>query len=164
MVALYETPLGIVNAAAVATDSVPGLLALAFGAEDFAAGLGVPASEAGPVIDFARAMVVTAAAAAGVPAIDTPDFEIRDLDRLRRQTEKAKQFGFYSKFAIHPCQLPILHEVFVPTVAEREWAEKVVRAYEEQSAAGRGAVAVEGRMIDSATVRVAQALLARCAN
>ena len=163
MIALHETPLGIINAASVARHPVTGLVALAFGAEDFSAGLGITASDAEPVINFARAMLVTAAAAAGVPAIDAPDFEIRDLDRLRRHAKSARQFGFYSKFAIHPCQLPTLHEVFAPTVAEREWAEKVVQAYEETSAAGRGAANLDGRMIDSATVRVAQAILARSA-
>ncbi len=112
-------------------------------------------------MDFARAMVATSAAAAGVPAVDTPEVGIRDLDHLRREAERARQFGFRAKCAIHPAQIPTLHQVFSPSSAELAWAEKVLHAYEKTSAAGRGVATLDGRMIDAATVLMAQALLAR---
>ncbi len=161
IIALLETPLGILKAADLAVDRPLGLMALAFGAEDYRARMGVSAADAGALIDFARVMVTTAAAAAGVPAIDTPEVGIGDMDRLRREAERARQFGFRAKFAIHPAQIATIHEVFAPTSEERDWAQKVLRAYDETSTGGRGATALDGQMIDAATVLMAQALLAR---
>jgi citrate lyase beta subunit len=161
LIALLETPLGILKAADLAVDRPAGLAALAFGAEDYRARMGVNAADADGLLDFARGMVSTAAAAAGVPAVDTPEVQFDDLDSLRRAAERARRFGFAAKFAIHPVQIPILHQVFVPRSAEREWAEKVLQAYRDAASAGRGAAALDGRMIDAATVVLAQGLLAR---
>lgn len=159
VIALLETPLGILRAADLAGAAPARVTALALGAEDYRAAMGVDLAEAGGLVDFARAMVATAAAAAGLPAIDTPEPDVRDLERLRRETQRARGFGFRAKFAVHPAQLPVIHDVLMPTSAQREWAERVVRAYEQAAAEGRGSVELDGRMIDAATARRARTLL-----
>jgi citrate lyase beta subunit len=96
-----------------------------------------------------------------VPAIDTPELDMRDIDHLRRASQRARQFGFKAKFAIHPVQIHTIHEVFESESGEREWAEKVLHLYGEAVSEGRGVAMLEGRMIDAATVVMARRLLAR---
>jgi citrate lyase subunit beta/citryl-CoA lyase len=158
LVLLIETPAGILRALELTQCDVSRVAALAFGAEDYRAAMGVNASDSGVLLDFARAMLANAAAAAGLPAIDAPELDVRDVDRLREATRRARALGFRAKFAIHPSQLPVIHEVFtVPD--DRAWAARVLEAYERAVADGRGSVALDGRMIDAATIRRAKEIL-----
>lgn len=147
------------------------LEALIFGPGDFAATVGMPSSAIGTPDDwdarypghrwqYAMARIVVAARADGLRAIDGPYADIRDLDGLRRSCELARALGFDGKWCIHPAQIPIVNEVFTPTEAEQAWARRVLAAYEEATAAGRGAITVDGKMIDAANVRMAQRTLA----
>jgi len=68
----------------------------------------------------------------------------------------ARSLGFDGKWCIHPAQIETVNDVFSPTEEEIEWARKVVQAYEEANAAGRGAISVGGQMIDAASVRMAR--------
>ncbi|HVC20613.1 MAG TPA: CoA ester lyase [Vicinamibacterales bacterium] len=159
LIALIETPAGVLRAARLVEAAIPRLVALAFGAEDYRAAIGVADADGRPLLDFARSTVATAAAAAHLAAIDSPTFDVHDLDRLREETGRARDFGFRAKFAIHPAQIPVIHEVLSPTAGERAWAQRVLDAYDEAARAGRGSAALDGRMIDTATVQRAQLLL-----
>jgi citrate lyase beta subunit len=78
---------------------------------------------------------------------------------LRKSCLLARSLGFDGKWCIHPAQIEMVNEVFSPTEREIEWAKKVVEAYEEASAAGTGAISVEGRMIDAASIKMARNML-----
>ncbi len=91
-------------------------------------------------------------------AIDAPYGNFRDSDGLRRSSVMAGALGCDGKWAIHPDQIETINKVFSPTKEDIERAAKVIDAYETAQAEGRGAVAVEGRMVDNATVRLARQL------
>jgi citrate lyase subunit beta / citryl-CoA lyase len=161
LVLLLETPRGVLRALDLAEAAGSSLAALAFGAEDYRAAMRVASGDAESLLTFALSMVAAAASAVNVPAIDAPEMQIGDRDRLRTRCEAARTLGFRSKFAIHPAQLPIIHDIFGPSSAEREWAERVTRAYEEAQAEGRGSVRLDDRAIDAATVKHARQILER---
>ncbi|CAL9677644.1 (3S)-malyl-CoA thioesterase (plasmid) [Actinosynnema sp. ALI-1.44] len=150
--ALIETPRALVNLANIV--AAPRLGGLVFGSADYAA-------TAGCGLDWdsllhARATVVTAAAAAGLPTIDAPAFDLEDLDGLRRDAEAAKRLGFYGKGAVHPDHVPILHEVFTPTAEQIAHARAVVAA---EAASGGGITRVDGHMVGPPFYAAAHALL-----
>jgi len=129
----------------------PRLAALTWGGEDLAAALGARANrrEDGTWDEpyrIARALVLLAASAAGVPALDTVHADVRDLEGLRRDSAEARRMGFAGRLAIHPDQVPVIEDAFAPTAEERAWAERVIAAFD--AAPGAGVVALEGRMID----------------
>jgi citrate lyase beta subunit len=167
--AQIESAEGLVNCESVAQAS-DRLEALTFGPGDFAASAGMPAAQIG-VPDawdarypghrwhYAMCRIVVAARAAGLRAIDGPFTDFRDLDGLRRSAETARGLGFDGKWCIHPAQIPIVNEVFTPSADEVAWARRVIAAYEDAAASGRGAVAIAGRMIDRASVRMARRTL-----
>ncbi|MFN3285634.1 MAG: HpcH/HpaI aldolase/citrate lyase family protein [bacterium] len=169
--ALVETAPGLARVEQLATAS-PRLQALSFGPGDFAASAGIPSSAIGTEDPWDVAYpghrwhypmmrVVVAARAAGLRAFDGPAAEFRDLEAFRRLCRVARGLGFDGKWCIHPAQIPVVHEVFTPTEEEVEWARKVVTAYEQAQAAGRGAITVDGKMVDAASLRMARATLAR---
>jgi citrate lyase subunit beta/citryl-CoA lyase len=158
LILLVETPGGVLRASELADCGVRRVAAFAFGAEDYRAGMGVDALD--PSLgDFARATVANAAAAARVPAIDAPELHVGDVDRLRVATRRARALGFHAKFAIHPSQVPVIHEEFAGAAEDRAWAARVVEAYERATGEGYGSVALDGRMIDAATIRRAREIL-----
>jgi citrate lyase beta subunit len=161
LVLLLETPRGVLGALQLGEAAGSSLAGLAFGAEDFRAAMRVDPAESDPLLAFALPMIATAAAALGVPAIDAPEMNLADIGRLRARCANARALGFRAKFAIHPTQLPSIHEVFSPTSAERLWAERVTRAYEDGTAAGRGSVRLDDRLVDAATVKRARQILER---
>jgi citrate lyase subunit beta/citryl-CoA lyase len=103
--------------------------------------------------------IVAAARAAGLRAVDGPVAEHRDEEGLRKSSLLARSLGFDGKWCIHPAQIETVNEAFTPTEREIEWARKVVKAYEEAGAAGRGAISVDGQMIDAASIRMARTTL-----
>jgi citrate lyase beta subunit len=159
LVLLLETPRGILRALDIAEAAGASLAALAFGAEDLCAAMGVDPAASEPPIAFARAAIAVAAAAVEVPAIDAPEMNVADHDRLRAQSSLARSAGFVAKFAIHPAQLAIIHDVFGPTTVSRAWAERVTRAYEEGVVHGLGSVRVDDRVVDTATIQRARRIL-----
>lgn len=159
LVALIESAAGVVAAGRFVTTRVPRLTALAFGAEDFRASMGVSAAEGGPLLDFARASVAVAAAAAGLLAIDSPTFDFQHPEVVRDETRRARALGFRAKLAIHPAQIATIHDVFAPTDEERTWARRVMEAYEAVVREGGGVTEVDGRMIDLPTIKRARDIL-----
>ena len=157
---LLETALGIWNAYDVAKAS-PRVAAIIPGGEDLTADLRTSRSPEGTELEWARRMLVFAARAAGVDALDTVFPRITDDEGLRREVGFIKQLGYDGKSVIHPNQIPIIHEVFTPTEAEVEKAKKIVAAARDAAERGLGAVSVDGRMVDAPVVKRAQYTLTR---
>ncbi|MFF4752872.1 HpcH/HpaI aldolase/citrate lyase family protein [Streptomyces sp. NPDC002514] len=151
--ALLETALGIERAYAIAT-AHPALRGISLGEADLRADLGVQA-DAG--LDWCRSRVVVAARAAGLaPPPQSVHPDIRDLDGLAASCAHGRALGFLGRAAIHPRQLPIIARAYLPTEAELEQAETIVKA----ATAERGAQALpDGRFIDAAVVAAARRTL-----
>ena len=155
-----ETAAGLLAAPSIARAS-PRVAGLMFGGEDFARDLGLPlvrTDEAQELL-FARSATVVAAAGARVPAYDSVWTDISDLDGLRAQSAQARRLGFTGKTIIHPSHVAIVNAAFTPTADEIALARRVVAAFEEALASGRGAVAVDGEMVDAPVVERARRVL-----
>jgi citrate lyase beta subunit len=103
--------------------------------------------------------IVAAARAHGLRAMDGPYAGYKDAAGFERSCRIARALGFDGKQCIHPGQLATVNSVFGPTEDEVAQAEQVVRAYEQAAAAGRGAVTLNGKMIDAANLRMARVVL-----
>ena len=108
--------------------------------------------------NFEMSRIVMAAKANGLMAIDAPYGNFKDPEGLQRSAAMACALGFNGKWAIHPDQIEIINQVFSPSKEDVARAEKVLAAYKQAEDEGHGAVAVEGRMIDRATIRLATQL------
>lgn len=107
---------------------------------------------------FAISNMVMHAKAGGALAIDAPYGNFKDLDGLRRSAVMACALGCDGKWAIHPSQIEVINEVFTPSQEDIALAAKVIEANNQAKSEGKGAIAVEGRMVDQATVRLASKL------
>ncbi|KEF99151.1 hypothetical protein K883_02163 [Mycobacterium sp. TKK-01-0059] len=167
---LIEEVEGLANAEEIAAAS-PRLDALIFGVGDFSLSQGarvdtnfVPLGEyPGEFWAYARNKVIVAARIAGIDAIDAPYPDYRDLAGYERDARRASLLGYTGKWAIHPDQVPVANEVYAPTADEIARAEANVAAYREAEAKGRGAVGVNGVLVDAAHVKQAEQTLARAA-
>ncbi|MDR1915173.1 MAG: CoA ester lyase [Synergistaceae bacterium] len=157
---LLETALGVWNAYDIAKSS-PRVTAIIPGGEDLAADLRTSRSKEGTELEWVRRMLIVAARAAGVDALDTVFPNISDGDGLRREAGFVKQLGFDGKSVIHPSQIPIIHEIYTPTDREIDTAQRIVAAAKEAAERGLGAVALDGRMIDAPVIRRAEFTLER---
>ena len=142
----------------------PRLIGLSWGAEDLAAAVGASSNRRADgafddLFRLARSLCLAAAAAADVLAVDTVFTDFRDLAGLEAETIAARRAGFRAKMAIHPAQVETINRAFTPSAAERDWAERVVAAYE--AAPGAGVVALDGRMLDRPHLKQALRLLGR---
>ena len=136
------------------------IIAVAFGAEDYTDDMGVQRTDTGAEVQFSRSLVAVAARAAAVASLDSPFVRFRDAEGLRQDAQVARQMGYTGKFAIHPDQIEVINQTFSPSAEEVEYAQRVVAAWDQAEAEGRGSLALEGRMIDVPVVRRAQNLLA----
>ncbi|MCL5943040.1 MAG: CoA ester lyase [Actinobacteria bacterium] len=153
---LVETPRGVLNAASLARAAR--VCALCLGGEDLSLALGARRTPEGRELDFARGMLVTAAAAAGKQAVDTVWTDVRDTDGLARECRQMRDLGYTGKLAIHPAQIVAIHEAFSPKQEEIAQARRVVETFE---AAGSGVVSLDGKMLDAPVVERARRLVAR---
>jgi citrate lyase subunit beta/citryl-CoA lyase len=167
---LIEESEGLANAVEIAGSS-DRLEAIIFGAGDLSAsqrarvdGNFDPVSEyPGDFWHFARVQVVTAARIAGIDAVDSPYPAYQDPDGYRRSATHASLLGFDGKWAIHPSQIAIAHDVFSPTEAEIRAAKDAVEAYRAAEAGGVGAIGRDGKLVDAAHMRHAANLLDKAA-
>jgi len=153
-----ETALGVQNVYEICSASTR-VIAVAFGAEDFTADMGIERTSDGHETDYARNAVSVAAKAAGVTAIDTPYVRFQDTRGLRLDCIDARRRGFKGKFAIHPNQIEVINQTFLPTEPEIEEAQKIVQAYKKAAIDGRGTLALDGKMIDEPVVARAREVL-----
>jgi len=152
-----ETATGLEHARTIAGCS-PRIAAVQFGLGDLVAGLGlVPAPHR---LAYYRTQVVLAAHAAGVQALDTVFFDIKDAAGYRADAEEARGCGMRGKSCVHPAQVGLANTVFSPTPGEIERARSILAAYDAAQAQGLGAVAFQGRMIDRPVAAEARSLLA----
>jgi (S)-citramalyl-CoA lyase len=128
-------------------------VALMFGAADMAADLG--AKTTWETLFFVRSRILQVAASAGVVVVDSPFFDIADLEGLKRETKAAEDLGFHGKAAIHPKQISIINEVFTPS------AEEVARARQILTVNQQGVGSVDHQMVDEAVARKARLVLER---
>jgi citrate lyase subunit beta/citryl-CoA lyase len=166
-----ESAAGLAHCEAIAVAS-PRVETLVFGPGDYAASVRMPMAAIGMPDrwdvdypghrwDYPLQRILVAARAAGVRAIDGPYADFRDRDGFRRSCLAARALGYDGKWCIHPDQVPIANEVFSADEAELTWAREILAANAEAEQAGRGSFALNGQMIDAATLRMARATLAR---
>lgn len=155
---IIESAKGVINSYEIASASNYNC-ALAVGLEDYTADIGTQRTNEGKESFFARSMVMNAAKAAGIQAIDTVFSDVSDMEGLRSSVIEAKSLGFEGKGCIHPRQIKIINEAFAPTSEEIEKAKKIVLAFEEAEAKGIGVVALGSKMIDAPVVKRAQKVI-----
>lgn len=173
VLALVETPLGVVRAAEIAAE--PGCVGLMWGAEDLVAGMGgstsrFSADEADlgrtphayrDAPRYARSAVSLAAAAFDKWAVDSVHLDIADVAGQRAEAVDAVALGYAATACIHPSQVVIVREAYAPGDDEVAWARRVLEAAEDNP--GVGVFQLDGRMIDAPVFRQAEATLRRAA-
>ena len=156
IIALIETPLGMIDADRVA--SHPWVTALMFGAEDYALAMHLDRHHAPVALNHARNTLAVSARAHGKQAVDTPYPNIRETDLFEAETKAAHAMGFSGKACIHPSHVAFINHVFSPSDEDIRWAKKIVAAYDKHR--HRGVFALDGKMVDQPIVARARAILA----
>jgi citrate lyase subunit beta/citryl-CoA lyase len=161
IVPLLESAAGILSARAIAEQ--PRVRQLGLGELDLCAEVGIEPSADERELLSIRVQVVLASAAAGLaPPIGPISTDFRDLDALQHSTAALRRVGFGSRWAIHPAQVPVINQTFMPTPEQLETARRLVERYDGALDQGAGVcVDEDGRMVDEAVVRGARRILAR---
>jgi malyl-CoA/(S)-citramalyl-CoA lyase len=178
---LIETALGLANVEAIAQSSSR-LEAMVFGAGDLAASLGVRTTTIGGLHpDYgvlsdgdasaqrafhqtdlwhaAQTRMLVACRAYGLRPIDGVYGDFKDMAGFMAASKRAATLGFDGKWAIHPTQIAPINEIFTPAAEELARARRIVEAMEQAAREGKGAVQIDGRLIDVANIRMAENLL-----
>ncbi len=164
--ASIESALGMMNVKEIAFSSSR-LETLVFGIADYGASLTMPSSgisghgdaeESSPYHrwHFPMSRMAMAAKAAGLAAIDAPYGDFRDQPGLDRSSHTAASLGYDGKWAIHPTQLETINKTFSPSSEDITRAQRILQAHEEAKTGGAGAIAVDGKMVDTASIRLAR--------
>lgn len=179
--AIIETALGMQNIHEIAAAS-PRLESLHFGVADYAAStrarttsIGGPNPLYGVLTDkdgdtpreffwgdmwhYAIARMVVAARANGLRPIDGPFGDFSDAEGYKAQANRAAILGCEGKWAIHPSQIPLANEVYTPPESEVTKARRILEAMKQAQAEGKGAVALDGKLIDIASIRQAEGIV-----
>ena len=159
LIPLIETAMGIEHALAIA--QFERVAAILLGAEDLTADLGCPRTKEGAEISYARGRIVMAARAAGIAPIDTPFTDVFDDDGAALDAQLARNLGFAGKAAISPRHIEGINVAFSPTESEIRYARDVLQTIEQARRDGKGAVSLNGKMIDAPIVLRAQRILAQ---
>jgi malyl-CoA/(S)-citramalyl-CoA lyase len=180
---LIETALGMANVEAIAQASTR-LEAMSFGVADYAAStrarmtvIGGVHPDSGVLADAsgggergyfwtdpwhaAQTRMLVACRAYGLRPIDGPFGDFGDAAGYRSAARRVAVLGYEGKWAIHPSQIALANEVFTPTAAEIDKARRILAAMDSAAREGRGAVSLDGRLIDLASIRMAESLLAK---
>ena len=180
---LIETAAGMANVEAISRARPDRLEAMVFGVADYAASVRArttnigganpdyavltdpdPATGArhthwGDQWHFGISRMVAACRAEGLRPIDGPFGDYNDADGYRSAARRAAALGCEGKWAIHPSQVVLANEVFSPAPAEVERARRILQAMEDAAKEGKGAVSLDGRLIDAASIRMAENLI-----
>ena len=157
MMAAIESAEGVLNALAIARSSKR-LIGIALGAEDYVTDLKTTRSD-GIELLFARCMILNAARAAGIAALDTVFSNINDEEGFISEATLIKKLGFDGKSIINPRQIEPLHKVFMPSEKDLNKARAIMDAIAEANARGSGVASLNGKMIDKPVVTRAKRLL-----
>ena len=159
LIAMIETPEAWFRMADIAKVDRR-IVALTLGGEDFALSVGMLPTAEG--LFMPKQQLAIAARAAGILPLGfigtVADY--KDLDAFRETVRRSRRLGFRGASVIHPAQIPILNDEFAPSADEVASARKIVAAYDEAVAAGRGSISVDGKMVDVPVVLRAQEVLA----
>ena len=155
-----ETAKGILNLREIASADKR-LEAIIFGAEDYAASVGATRTKEGIEVLYARSAVVVACAANDLQAIDMVYIDFKDTEGLRAEAEQGAGLGFSGKQVIHPNQVQVTQEAFTPSEQAIEYARRIVESFESSQKEGKGAYALDGKMIDMPLLKNAQKVLDR---
>lgn len=155
-----ETAKGILNLKEIA-EADKRLEAIIFGGEDYAASIGATRTKEGTELLYARLATVAACAANDLQAIDIVFIDFKDSQGLRLEADQGAGFGFSGKQVIHPNQVPVVQEAFTPSDESIAYAKRVVESFEASQKEGKGAYALDGKMIDMPLLKNAQKVLDR---
>ena len=154
-----ESALGVMNCYEIASASKR-IDAIVFGIFDLLNDIGIEYTKGNPPgAKYSRYNVPVAATAAGVYAIDGIWQDIKDTSGLKKDCEVGKSLGYVGKSVIYPDQIKTVHKIFHPNKTEISWAKKVCNIYKKSTKKGKGAVVVDGKMIDEVHYKRAKALL-----
>lgn len=158
IVAGIESPKGVVSAREIVA-ARGRIAALGFGCDDYAGELGVPASMA--IVDYAAQEIAVSARSMSLAALGIPGSiaDVADIEGFRRLVHRARMMGFTGHFCIHPSQCAAVRAEWLPPAAMLAWAREVLEAKAGMDRTGAGGAVLDGRMIDAAVVRQAQAIL-----
>ena len=159
MMAAIESAEGVLNARDIATAS-DRLIGIALGAEDYVTNMKTRRYPDGQELLFARSMILHAARAAGIAAIDTVFSDINDTDGFIAETTRIKQLGFDGKSVINPRQIPLVNGIYAPSKAEIQHAKEVIWAIREAESKGSGVISLNGKMVDKPIVERAERVIA----
>ena len=158
LIALIESAWGIVNieSIALASSRMTGLL---FGAADFTRDTHGQITADRQELFYPMMRMLLAARIAGIDALDTPYFDIKDPVGLERHVLQAKAMGYDGKALIHPGQVEIVNRIFTPSAEELTQARRVIEVFEKAKLEGKGAAQLDGKLVENVHVAMAERLL-----
>ena len=157
--AMMETPLGILNAAAIA--AAPRMAGFVMGTNDLAKELGCRARADRLPMQYALQTCLMAARAAGIVALDGVYNAFKDDDGLRAECDQGRDLGFDGKTLIHPAQLEIANAAFAPDAAALDLARRQIAAFDAARALGQGVAVVDGKIVENLHIVTARQILDR---
>ncbi|MEQ9809982.1 citrate (pro-3S)-lyase subunit beta [Streptococcus jiangjianxini] len=158
MMAAIESAEGVLNAREIAKAS-DRLIGIALGAEDYVTNMKTRRYADGQELFFARSMILHAARAAGIAALDTVYSDVNNTEGFQNEVRLIKQLGFDGKSVINPRQIPLANDIYTPTEKEIENAKQVKWAIREAESKGSGVIALNGKMIDKPIVERAERVM-----
>ncbi|MDQ6816842.1 MAG: CoA ester lyase [Actinomycetota bacterium] len=181
---LIETAIGMVKCEEIAAECPERMEAMVFGVADYAASLqshttsigganpdytvltdaadgGERERHWGDQWHYALSRIAVTCRAYGLRPIDGPFGDFTDIDGYLASASRAAVLGYEGKWAIHPSQIPLANEVFTPDDHLVEKTHRIIAAMKQAAAEGKGAVSLDGRLIDAASIRMAETLLAK---
>lgn len=157
--AMMETPLGILNAQAIA--AAPRMAGFVMGTNDLAKELNCRFRADRLPMQMALQTCLMAARAAGIVAVDGVYNAFKDEDGLRAECEEGRDLGFDGKSLIHPAQLEIANKVFAPDAAALDLARRQIAAFDAAMAEGQAVAVVDGKIVENLHIVTARSVLAR---
>jgi len=158
---LLETAKGIINAYPSCCAS-PRVVSAIFGAVDYCKDMRVKLTSEAKEQHYARSHMAVAARAAGIVAIDAPFVDLEDMEGFERNIQEGRQMGYEGRMIINPRQIDICNRLYAPDPQDVEWAEGVVKFFEEEGLAkGLAAVSYQGKMVDTPVYLNAKDILSR---
>jgi citrate lyase subunit beta/citryl-CoA lyase len=156
---MMETPLGMLNAKEVASAS-PRITCLVMGTSDLVKDLqAAHTPERLPVLT-SLGLCILAARAYGVAIVDGVYLDLDDAEGFAAHCRQGKELGFDGKTLIHPKTIATANEVFAPSQQEIDWSHRIIAAHAEATAAGKGVVVVDGKLVENLHVENAKRLVA----
>ncbi len=158
MMAAIESAEGVLNAREIAKASNR-LIGIALGAEDYVTNMKTRRYPDGQELFFARSMILHAARAAGIAAIDTVYSDVNNPEGFQNEVKLIKQLGFDGKSVINPRQIPLVNEIYAPSEKEIQNAKEVIWAIREAESKGSGVISLKGKMVDKPIVERAERVI-----